>query len=189
MTTEDHDRSSNGGAAADLFAVARLLGAHGLRGEVRAHWLGPDVIDPADILLESRLQLRREASPLSSVQVQSTRVHGAELLLRIEGYSDRTQADALRGGELCLPRAELPTLPDGWFWEAELEGAEVTDARLGPIGAVAGLEMLGGRWLLKVKKTEGAMLSIPWAKGLIPEVDLKNRRIRVDLPLDFPGLE
>ncbi len=45
------------------------------------------------------------------------------LLVRIAGVDDRNAAEALRGAEICVPRAALPPPEEGEFYAWDLEGA------------------------------------------------------------------
>lgn len=136
------------------------------------------------------LWLRQEGRPLRTVDVAALRPHGQLWLITVEGVEDRDAAGELKHAELCLQREELPDLPEGWYWEADIVGLAVEDRRLGSLGRAAGLEQLGGQPVLMVERdapSEGR-IQIPWAEALVPVVDLENRRIEVDLPDEYPGL-
>lgn len=136
------------------------------------------------------LWLRREKAPLQALEVQGLRPHGQLWLITLDGVADRDAAEEFKHAELCLERSELPDLPEGWYWEADLLGLAVEDRRLGPIGTVSGLEQLGGQHVLVVKRESpaGSQIQIPWAEALVPRVDLDAGRIEVDLPSEYPGL-
>ena len=99
-----------------------------------------------------------------------------------------TDADPLRGHELCLAREELPELPDGWHWEADIENSRVVDARLGELGRAESLDVSGQRPQLLVRLPTGALVPIPWVKAYLRGVDLDAHEIRMDLPDGFPGI-
>lgn len=183
-------RQKNPGEAdgGDLLAVARLHRPHGLGGEVRAEPLTPEILDFEELLAGREIALRHPGRPLLRVRVRFLRPYQTGFLIGLEGFDDRTSAESLNGAELCLAREELPVLPEGWYWEADLIGAEVRDVTYGVIGQAAGLEEFAGRWALRVSRPGAEDVLIPWSKGLLERVDLPAGTIIFKLPLDFPGI-
>jgi 16S rRNA processing protein RimM len=194
-------------SADDLLAVARVVRPHGLEGELSVVVLAPPVLDPADLLVGRRLFLRAPEGmagpvlhgPVSPdahggnvavrpVQGKSARPHQARWLVKLAGIDTLSDAKPLRGHDLCLPRAELPALPDGWYWEADLVGCRVIDERLGEIGTVAGLDTTAPQPQLLLRRPSGAIVSIPWVRAYMRRVDLDQNEIRLTLPGGFPGI-
>jgi 16S rRNA processing protein RimM len=173
----------------DLFAIAHLARTHGVRGEVSAIPLTPPVLDPAGLIIEKRLFLRDPQGKLREVEGEAVREHQDRWLVKLVGVDTMTEAEALRGHDLCLPREELPALPENWYYEADLEGCEVIDTRLGPLGTVAGLEVGYVQPQLKVSRPDGRIVLLPWRTALFPEVDLVARKITASLPEGMPGIE
>ena len=171
----------------DLLAIAHLVRPHGIRGEVSSIALAPPVLDLAG-LLEGPVHARFPAGDVRSMSVEGLRPHQDRWLLTLAGVQTMDQAEALRGVDLCLRRDELPELPEGWFWEADLQRCRVVDRALGPVGMVRGLNLAGAQPRLELLCPNGSVVLIPWVKALIIQVDLEADEITTDLPLDFPGL-
>jgi 16S rRNA processing protein RimM len=173
----------------ELYAILRLTRPHGLRGEIGALYLAPEVLDFRSFVIDREFWPRLGGSlHPPKLKVLAARPHGRQYLLTLANTPDRTAAEALRGVELCLARSELPPLPEGWHWEADLIGLAVRDSRLGEIGTVAGLDQKGGQWSIIVRRPDGGEVAIPWAKPLVGAVDIASGVVRTDLPLDYPGL-
>ena len=103
-------------------------------------------------------------------------------ILRLDGVSDRSGAEGLRGEDLLVPRAGAPALADGEYWAEDLEGCVVVDAASGrELGRVDGLRALPSCEVLEVGE-----LLVPLVRDAIRSVDLDARRIEVDG--DFLGL-
>jgi 16S rRNA processing protein RimM len=102
-------------------------------------------------------------------------------ILRLEGCEDRPSAQALRGQELLVSRADAPELgPDEW-WAEDLEGCIVHHAHQ-PVGTVVRLLALPSCEVLEVARGEGLdMLLVPLVSDAVREVDLDRREIEVDL--------
>jgi 16S rRNA processing protein RimM len=140
-------------ASSEHVVVARVVKAHGIRGEVSCQVLS-DVPDR----LEVGTSVLLGDTP---TVVVASRPHQGRLLLRFEGITDRNGAELLRGREI---RAEpLDVEEHDAYFVHELVGMAVVDANGGPLGEVVGLVELpaaaeydlleverpgGGRWLL-----------------------------------------
>jgi 16S rRNA processing protein RimM len=125
---------------------------------------------------------------VSAVRLLALRPHQDRWLVTVEGVDSIDQAEEWRGIDLCLPREELPELPDGWFWEADLLACHVSDAMLGEIGSVDGLDVGGAQPQLRLRRPDGQIALIPWVRAFVRQVDLEAHLIHVDLPADFPGI-
>jgi 16S rRNA processing protein RimM len=172
----------------DLLAIAYLVRPHGIHGEVSAIPLAPPVLDPDGLIRGRVLTLRDPAGGARTVAGLGVRPHQDRWLVTLEGIDSMDEADRLRGLDLCLRRAELPELPEGWFWEDDLARCRVVDAALGEIGTVAGLNVSAFQPQLELRRPDGALVLIPWVRAYIAKVDLGAGEIRTALPADFPGL-
>jgi 16S rRNA processing protein RimM len=101
-------------------------------------------------------------------------------IVRLEGVEDRTAAEALRGLPLTVARGAAPALEEGEWWASDLEGCTVVDGSQ-TIGVVDGLRQLPSCEVLEVRRVEGGELLVPMVKDAIRQVDVRARRIEVDL--------
>ena len=103
-------------------------------------------------------------------------------ILRLRGIDSRAGAEALRGEDLLVERADAPPLPEGEYWPEDLEGCMVvtTDGR--EVGRVAQMRPLPSCEVLEV----GDLL-VPMVSDAIRSVDVDARRIVVDA--GFLGIE
>lgn len=108
---------------------------------------------------------------------------GNGLVARIEGVDDRDQAYELVGVEIALPRDELPAAEQGAVYWADLQGCTVVNQLGIEFGKVASLMETGANDVLVVRN--GRERLIPYIDEVIEEVDLNNRRIRVNWEEDF----
>ena len=111
--------------------VGHIVNAHGIKGEVK---LNPEGFTPEFVAEFDTLYINGEP-----VRVKSRRVHKSTLLLTLPGVEDMDAALALKGREVSIRRADA-RLPDGEYFDAELEGLTVLDdasgAELGKIHRV-----------------------------------------------------
>ena len=102
--------------------VGTIVNAHGIRGEVK---LNPVGFDPAFLAEFDRFCIGGKET-----EVLSSRVHKSVLLLTLPGVEDMDAALALKGKSVSI-YAEDVELPEGEYFDVELEGCTVLDDATG----------------------------------------------------------
>ncbi len=155
--------------------VARLGKTRGNRGEITALPLS-DRLDRYQAL--GRVYLWSTGAPLPR-QVERAWFHNSTLIFKFQGVDTISDAELLAGMEVRIPLAERTEIEPGAFFQSDLVGCEVVDRKSGErLGRVEAWQDAGGSGLLVV---EGGLL-IPFARPICVEIDVKARRIVVELP-------
>jgi 16S rRNA processing protein RimM len=158
--------------------VGRVVGAHGVRGELAVASLS----DVPDRHAEgAELWLVPAAGVPRRVRVDGRRDHRGLLLLKLSGVEDRDAAEALRGATLEVDAEAVPAPPEDAWYHFQLVGCHCRDRRLGDLGEVVDVVEDGGGVLLAVRAGERELL-LPFVEPLVAEVDLGARLISCDLP-------
>jgi 16S rRNA processing protein RimM len=164
-------------------ALGRVTRPHGVRGEVRIV-----LYNPSSTALEglTRVLLRGEpgATPVG-YEVQQVRLVPEGALVVLAGVEDRDAAEALRGLEVIVDRAELPPLGEDEIYLADLEGCEVLTSTGRSLGRVHEVLDVGPHATLVIRDPEVERL-LPYVPDFIVGVDLEQRRLWVDPPEDLP---
>ena len=131
------------GPSESAIALAAIVGAHGIGGEVRLKLFGEGVA-----------ALSRHAAfndgALALVKVRDDGKGGA--VARLHGITSREAAEALRGTLLTVARDALPPLAADEFYHADLVGlAVVTDAGE-VVGKVVAVENFGATDIVEVAR-------------------------------------
>ncbi|MEN6547993.1 MAG: ribosome maturation factor RimM [Armatimonadia bacterium] len=157
--------------------VGKVLGAHGLRGLLRVLPL-TDVPGRHQTLEEVMVRTARTAQ-LYKV-VTATPAPKGLWLVRLEGVSDRTQAETLKGAELFVRETDLPELPEGQYYIHQILGLRVITTQGRELGPITEVLPTGAN---DVYVTPAGLL--PATDEVIKEVDLEAGTMIVD-PL--PGM-
>ncbi len=165
-------------APRDLVSVGVIIGAHGIRGEVK---LKSFTADPAGIASYGPLA----TGGSEQFEIVKLRPQKDGFIAILKGVTDRDRAEALKGTELFVPRERLPRAGKGEVYLRDLIGLTVVNggARLGEVVAV---HNYGAGDLLDVKldgRTDTVL--IPFAKEFVVKTDLAGGRIAVELPEGF----
>lgn len=169
--------------------VGRIAKAHGITGEVvvDVRTDDPDARFAAGHSL--RLKHPRAGTEREAV-IESVRPHGARLLVRLAGVTDRDGADALRGGLFVVDSADLPPISDpDEFYDHQLEGLQVRTRDGRPLGTVAEVLHTTGGELLSVRGESGPELLIPFVAAIVTSVSLADGVVEIDPPEGLLDLE
>jgi 16S rRNA processing protein RimM len=158
--------------------VGQIVGAHGVRGLVR---LKSFTEDPAAVAtygpVEDEAGQRRWRLRLQSRA-------GECWLAQIEGIADRSAAEALRGCRLYVDRSQLPEPDEEEFYHADLIGMSAEQAGDRQVlGVVTAVGDFGGGIFLELRLVgEERNVGVPFTRAVVPEVDVKGRRLVIDPP-------
>ena len=155
--------------------LARIGGAHGIKGEVRAQVFTEDPMAIASY------------GPLFSADGRTFDVVRAKpaksgAILALKGVADRNAAEALNGMELFIDRDRLPEdgLDDDEFYQEDLIGLDVKDADGGIFASVIAVHDFGAGIVLELQPEQGASVMIPFSEAAVPELDLDAGWLRVE---------
>jgi 16S rRNA processing protein RimM len=170
--------------ASALVPLGVVIGAHGVRGELRVKLLNP----ASDLLASVAYVWLRGQGAACRVGVRSVHEHRQALLLvAIDGCADRDAAEALRGSELCVPRAELPQLEEGEYYLIDLVGLEVHLPSGEWIGCVEGTLEYPASQVLRVRLRPGhdrgvaeAVMEVPLLEPYLVAIEPQQRGVVVD---------
>lgn len=141
-------------ATAKRVALAAVAGAHGIKGEVRLKLFAESV---ASLKGHSSLYVGGELRA-----VRDLREGGKTAIARLDGVTDRTAAEALRGSLVEVDRAALPPLEEGEYYHADLIGLPCVDAGGKPLGTIAAIENFGAGDLLEIELPTGKRSMVPF---------------------------
>jgi len=167
-----------------------VIGAHGLRGELRVRWLG-DGPEGLAGMPAVEIGAGPDDPGLRRFTVRTTRAgRRGELRVTLEGIDDRDGAEALRGGRVIGEARHLEPLGPGEYRWYQLVGcgvvrADAPDEARGLLGTVREIWETGAHDVLVVENEEGQRHLLPAAQAFLREIDPAGRRIVYDV---IPGL-
>ena len=164
-------------SAGEFLCIGRIVGTHGLRGDLKVH-PGPG----SDTLLGAeRVSLRRTNGKTESHRILRAIQHKNNILIRLEGLSDLEAVQPLVNSEVLISRAELAALPEDEHYWFQLEGLRVQDRRRGDLGRLEEMFTTAAHDVYVVRGPYGEVM-IPAAAGFGLEIDPGEGRLVVDLP-------
>ena len=164
--------------AEGYIVIGQLGRAFGVRGEV---FVNLHTDSPERFLNLGTVFMGPEAVPIRLLSVWS---HKDGVVVKLEGYEDRTAVEALRGQALQIPRSDLPELPEGENYVFDLLGLRVVVVDGEELGEISEIIFTGANEVFLVNGPRGELL-IPYISDVIASEDLAAGTITVHR---FPGL-
>jgi 16S rRNA processing protein RimM len=158
-----------------LVALGMIVAPHGVRGEVKVRPYNPD----SPLLADSETLWLRQRDGSRSIDVRGVRRQPRGLLFSIEGVDSREAADALRGAELCLARADFPEPEEGEHYLVDLLGLRAVGPDGEAVGEVIDTIAYPAADVLCVRTSEG-VYEVPTREPYMLEVRLDQGVVVVD---------
>lgn len=156
--------------------LAVVLGAHGVKGEVRVKTFTGK---PEDLGAYGPLHCA-DGRIFKLARCRAGK--DGEAVAAFLDVSGREAAEALKGTELFVKRGTFPAPPDGEFYHADLIGLAVADAEGREIGKVSAIHNFGAGDVLAIACAGGDEILLAFTRENVPQIDVKTGRIVVALP-------
>ena len=168
---------SSGG---EFITLARVVKTQGRNGEVAAE-VHTDVPDRFAVGMKL-LALGRTEQVRRELEVEQLWPHKGLLVLKFRGVDSMSDAEALIGSELQVPRAERAPLEQGWNYTSDLVGCALFDHGR-EIGRVEDVQFGAGEApLLIVTAPAGKKFDVPFAAAYLQSVNIERKQVWMNLP-------
>jgi len=162
-----------------LVCVGVVSGARGLKGDVRVRSF---TAEPEDVAAYGPV-VEEMGAPLFDLTVVGT--HKNDVIVRIDGVADRTQAEALKGTRLYVPRKALPEPDTEEYYHVDLVGLDAEIIGGETLGTVKAVHDFGAGDVLEIDGGPEGPVMVPFTRAAVPEVDIAGGRVVI---APIPGL-
>ncbi|HEX7051464.1 MAG TPA: ribosome maturation factor RimM [Longimicrobiales bacterium] len=180
------ERPDDGEAGPEFLVVGHITKPHGTKGEV---YVWPLTDRPEQLFAKGRELVLGDSEgapgdePLA-LRVERVRAFKRGLLVKFEGFPDRTAVEPFSQRYLLVPAEAVPPLEEGEVFYHQLLGLEVVTTAGEVVGRVREVFETEPAHLLDVQDGGRSRL-IPFVERIVREVDLEAGRIVIEPP---PGL-
>ncbi|MHB8216226.1 MAG: ribosome maturation factor RimM [Candidatus Sulfotelmatobacter sp.] len=171
------DPETNG----EFITLARVVKTQGRRGEVAGEILS-DIPGRFNIGMRLLALPREPEGRRRELEVEELWPHKGLLVLKFVGVDSISEAEALVGCELQVPRSQRSELQAGWNYVSDLVGCTVFDnAR--EVGRIEDVQFGAGEAPLLIVRDAGAkLLEVPFAEAYLDRVDVEHKQVLMKLP-------
>ncbi len=163
----------------NLIRIAKLGEPFGIRGGIKIYSFYDFILN---LKKGQRLYISEGDTEIVKKEVilENIHAHGKGYVVYFEEFKDRNHIEKFRGNWLLLEEEFLIPLPKGQFYTFQILGISVYDANSGFLGIVKEIIETGSNDVFVVEN-QGKELLLPFIKDVVKEIDLKEKRIIVEL--------
>ena len=179
--------SSKNGSPQKLVKVGKVIGAHSLKGEIKARFFSGE----ASWLSNLKTLILKTESDLSSdllgeLIIQKFRLNEGVAIVKLQGIDNRNDSEALKGRTIWIPEENLLSQPGEKIFLREILNFQVVDPSGKVLGKITGFDSNNSQDLLviEVLPESGSTFSalIPLVKPFLKSIDHKTQTVVMDLP-------
>ena len=160
-----------------LVCLGRILGAHGVKGDVRVESF---CADPASLASYGPLVTGNGCRGLVLGIRKSV---GSRLVATIAGVDTRERAEALKDAFLFVERNRFPEPETEEYYVADLIGLEAVDTSMHELGTVVAVQNYGAGDILEVEKPSSTeTILLPFTRDTVLSIDRCAGQIVIDPP-------
>lgn len=161
----------------EYFEIGHISNTHGLKGEMKVR----PFTESQKRYEELKKVLINIKDELKEYEIESVRYQKDVVLLKLKGVDDIDAAEKLKNHYISIPREDAKNLSDDEYFIADLIGSEVFENE-DLIGTLDDVFTAGASDVYVVKRKGKKDLLLPALKSIIKKVDVKNKRIDVEIP-------
>lgn len=165
----------------EYIEIGQIVNTNGLKGVVKVNPFTDD-ISKFEELKYVYIQLKNE---LKKVKIEQVRYNKNQVLLKLEGIDSIEEAEKYRNFYLKTEKESQEDLGEDTYYIVDLIGLDVYSDKNEYLGKIEDVFPTGSNDVYVVKDNLGKQILIPAIADVVKEVDLKNKKMIINL---IPGL-
>ena len=165
----------------EYIEIGQIVNINGLKGVVKVNPFTDDISKFED-LKYVYIQLKNE---LKKVKIEQVRYNKNQVLLKLEGIDSIEEAEKYRNFYLKTEKESQEDLGEDTYYIVDLIGLDVYSDKNEYLGKIEDVFPTGSNDVYVVKDNLGKQILIPAIADVVKEVDLKNKKMTINL---IPGL-
>lgn len=165
----------------EYIEIGQIVNTNGLKGVVKVNPFTDDISKFED-LKYVYIQLKNE---LKKVKIEQVRYNKNQVLLKLEGIDSIKEAEKYRNFYLKTEKESQEDLGEDTYYIVDLIGLDVYSDKNEYLGKIEDVFPTGSNDVYVVKDNLGKQILIPAIADVVKEVDLKNKKMTINL---IPGL-
>ena len=161
----------------EYISVGKILNFHGIQGEAKVGFSK----NQEEFLKTLKFVYIKQDREYIKLEVSGVRFNKTFGLIKFKGIHSINDLIPYKGCLLFVEETTVrETLGEDEFLIDELTGLDVFDLADNKIGVVVGVSNNGVNDLISVKSKTKKISLVPFVKKLVPNVDIKNKKITVN---------
>lgn len=164
-------------SANEFISVGKILNFHGIQGEAKVGFSK----NQQDFLKMLKTVYLKQNNDYTEHEITAIRFHKDFALMKFKGINSINELIPFKGCLIFVDKTTIrENLDENEFLIDELTGLDVIDLDGNKIGIVVGVSNNGINDLISVKCKTKRIFLVPFVKELVPNVDIKNKKITIN---------
>lgn len=161
----------------DFISIGKILNFHGIQGEAKVGFSK----NQEDFLKNLKLVYVKNDAGYVKLEISNVRFNKNFALMKFKEINSINDLIPYKGCLIYVEREIIrENLNEDEFLVKELTGLEAVDLKDKKIGVVIGVSNNGINDLISIKSKTKKVSLVPFVKELVPEVDIKNKKIVIN---------
>lgn len=174
---KDNELSANEISQKDISSIGKILNFHGIQGEAKVGFSK----NQQDFLKKLKEVYIKTEADYIKLEITSVRFNKTFALIKFKGIDSINDLMPYKGSLMFVEKQSVKeNLDEDEFLIEDLIGLEVVDLDNNLIGFVTGVSSNGVNDLISVKSKTTKISLVPFVKELVPNVDIKGKKIVVN---------
>ncbi|MBI5475781.1 MAG: 16S rRNA processing protein RimM [Ignavibacteriales bacterium] len=161
----------------NFIAVAKITGCFGVKGKLKIQFFASDS-NIFDTLKNVRIGFTEDDS--QPLEIEESEIHLKSPVIKISGVDDKNNAERFVNHFIFVEENKILPLPDGRYFIHDIIGCKIRSTDNKIIGVIKNVLKTPAHDLWVVEKNMKEFY-IPVVKEFVKEVDIKNKKIIVEL--------
>ena len=166
----------------EYFEIGQIVNTSGLKGVVKVNPFTDD-ISRFEELKKVFIEKNKE---LTEYEIEEVRYHKNQVLLKFKNIDSIEEAEKFRNCYIKISRKDAKELPEDTYYIVDLIGTNVYLENNDYVGEIIDVFSTGSNDVYVIKREGNIDLLIPAIKDVIKDIDIKNKKMIVNL---IEGLE
>ncbi len=165
-----------------LLSIGKILNFCGLSGEVKAGYSA----DKKKLIEHLKAITAVQNNKEINLTIKAVRFYKQHVYIKFNEINSIEEAIALKNAYLKISKSKIERYLDkDEFLIDDLLDKEVFDINNNLLGVVTNIINIKEEDLIEIKTPEGKEILVPFVKELVPEINLKENKIKIN---NIPGL-
>jgi 16S rRNA processing protein RimM len=161
-----------------LRAVAQIRKSFGLKGELKIESFSRTL---DELLQLDQVLLGGNENIAAPCEIESAKMRGDEIYIKLRGVDDKTAADLMRGQYLFVEETQRKVLPKDKFYIDELIGCSVVSEGGKTYGTITSVDAYPAQMIYTIRTKKGDVM-LPAVREFVLNVDVVKKEIVVRPP-------
>lgn len=158
--------------------IGKIVNTHGIRGEVRIR-TNSDFVD-LRFQQGAKFQVKIKSGEETLI-VENAYPHKTFIVTKFKTYDNINDVIKFKGADIFAEPLTADDLNEGEFLNSDLEKCYAYTQEGEIIGKISKVVENPGHNLLRIKREEGGNVLVPFTDFFVPEIDLKNKKVTINV--------